>query len=281
MEWSELVESLARFGLADREAKLYLAALRRGRATARELTRDAGVDRVLGYRLLDAMRTRGLLEVTAERPRRYTPVAPADLLQRDLRGRRARLAEDEALASSLVEHLALLAGPSGDAPRYQLLVGSARVYDHLQEMIGRAQGSIDVMLTFRSLRASIQHGLQTQIAPFVGGGGQVRMLVESDPRLRPTLVRLRQATRRYRKAQIRERSPQPTRLTIVDRKEALVFLVPEAKDRHGDEVAVWTDHPSFVGGQQLFFDQMWSDPAPRPGRPPAPGAPGPPADAPS
>ena len=163
-----------------------------------------------------------------------------------------------------MEHLTLLAGPSGDAPRYQLLAGSPRVYDHLQEMVGRARESIDVMLTFRSLRASLQHGLQDRIAPFVSSGGQVRMLVEADPRLRPTLLRLRKATRRYRKAQIRERSPQPTRLTIVDRKEALVFLVPEAKDRHGDEVAVWTDHPSFVGGQQLFFDRMWAEPPPAP-----------------
>jgi sugar-specific transcriptional regulator TrmB len=271
MEWSELVETLARFGLPEREAKLYLAALRRGRATARELTRDASVDRVLGYRLLDAMRVQGLMEVTAERPRRYTPVPPAALLERDLRNRRTLLEADERTAKELVDHLSLLAGPSGDAPRYQLLVGPARVYDHLQEMIGRAHETIDVMLTFRSLRASLQHGLQTRIAPFVAGGGQVRILVEADPRLRPTLVRLRQATRKYRKAQIRERSPQPTRLTIVDRKEALVFLVPEAKDRHGDEVAVWTDHPSFVGGQQLFFDRIWTDPAAAPAAaPPVP-----------
>ncbi|MCI4335662.1 MAG: hypothetical protein L3K17_00480 [Thermoplasmata archaeon] len=276
MEWAELIVTLARFGLPEREAKLYLAALRRGRATARELTRDAAVDRVLGYRLLDAMRVQGLMEVTAERPRRYAPVPPAQLLERDLRNRRAVLQEDERVAEELRGHLARLAAPSSDTPRYQLLVGSPRVYDYLQEMIGRATESIDVMLTFRSLRESLEHGLQTRIAPFVAGGGTVRMLVEADPRLRPTLLRLRRATRRYRKAQIRERMPQPTRLTIVDRKEALVFLVSEAKDRHVDEVAVWTDHPSFVAGQQLFFDQIWSE-SPR-SEPPA-GVPKPARDA--
>src|SRR5271169_415672 len=107
MEWSELVASLARFGLPEREAKLYLAALRRGRATARELTRDATVDRVLGYRILDAMRAQGLMEVTAERPRRYAPLTPSALLDRDLRNRRTRLQEAETLAKELAEHLAL------------------------------------------------------------------------------------------------------------------------------------------------------------------------------
>jgi hypothetical protein len=27
-------------------------------------------------------------------------------------------------------------------------------------------------------------------------------------------------------------------------------------------VAVWTDHPNFVGGQQIFFDRIWAETAP-------------------
>jgi sugar-specific transcriptional regulator TrmB len=263
MEWSDLVGTMARFGLEEREAKLYLAALRRGRATASELTKEAGVDRVLGYRLLDRLRSQGLMEVTAERPRRYAPVSPTTLVERDLRSRRRRLTEDEAIAREFVEHLATqVQSPTTGAPRYQLLVGATQVYDHLQDMVGRAREGIDVMLTFHSLRASIEQGLQARIGPFVSGGGRVRMILEGDPRLRPTLARFRKVSRRHGNAQFRERSPQPTRLTIVDGKEALVFLVSEARDHHGDEVAVWTDHPKFVGGQQIFFDRIWAEAAP-------------------
>jgi Sugar-specific transcriptional regulator TrmB len=254
---------MGRFGLEEREAKLYLAALRRGRATASELTREAGVDRVLGYRLLDRLRERGLMEVTAERPRRYAPVSPTTLVERDLRSRRRRLAEDEGVARLLVDHLATqISGPTSGAPRYQLLVGATQVYDHLQDMVGRARTGIDVMLTFHSLRASIDQGLQARVGPFVAGGGRVRMILEGDPRLGPTLARFRQVTRRHENAEFRERTPQPTRLTIVDGREALVFLVSEARDHHRDEVAVWTDHPKFVGGQQIFFDRIWAEAAP-------------------
>ena len=47
MEWRELLGAMGRFGFQDREASLYLLLLRRGRATARELTREAEVDRVI------------------------------------------------------------------------------------------------------------------------------------------------------------------------------------------------------------------------------------------
>ncbi|MFZ1022748.1 MAG: helix-turn-helix domain-containing protein, partial [Thermoplasmata archaeon] len=84
MEWRDLLTALNRFGIAEREAKLYLLLLSRGRATARDLTRESNVDRVLTYRTLDAMRARGLVQVTAERPRRYVPLPPRVLFERSL-----------------------------------------------------------------------------------------------------------------------------------------------------------------------------------------------------
>jgi sugar-specific transcriptional regulator TrmB len=273
MEPSEILAHLGRFGLTDREARLYLAALRHGRATARQLAREAGVDRVLGYRLLDGMRTRGLMDITADRPRRYTPVPVESLIDRNLRGRTGALREDEEAGRTLVQHLAALTpAERTGAPRYQLLTGSDPIYDYLQEMVGRATRQIEVLLTFRSLRASVERGLPGRIGPFIARGGRVRLLIESDPRLAPTLLRLRRGIRRFQDSEIRELRPQPTRLTIVDGSEALLFLVPEAKDRHSAEVAVWTDNPAFVSGQSMFFESLWamSPPDPRsrrPGRP--------------
>jgi sugar-specific transcriptional regulator TrmB len=258
-EWNELVASLGRFGLSEREALLYLASLRRGRATARELTRDVGLDRVLGYRILDGLRARGVVEVTAERPRRFAPVDPRALVERDLRGRRATLANDERLGMGLAEALATAAAPAAaGAPRYQVLAGEGRVYDGLREMVERARERIDVMLTFRSLRSSLAHDLQGRVADFLRRGGHVRLLLEDDPRLRPTLARFRRSLRGNRRAEIRLLDPQPGRLTVVDGGEAVVFLVAAAPDRRVEEVAVWTDNPEFVSAQSQHFERSWA-----------------------
>jgi sugar-specific transcriptional regulator TrmB len=61
MEWRELLTSMDWFGFAEREAKPYLLLLRRGRATARDLTWDSRMDRVLAYRTLDARRARDVV----------------------------------------------------------------------------------------------------------------------------------------------------------------------------------------------------------------------------
>jgi hypothetical protein len=110
VEWNELVGSLGRFGLSEREARLYLACLRRGQATARELARDVRVERVVGYRILESMRARGLVEIATDRPRRFVPVDPRVLVERNLQDRRTALAEDERVAWALGEALVSSAG---------------------------------------------------------------------------------------------------------------------------------------------------------------------------
>jgi HTH-type transcriptional regulator, sugar sensing transcriptional regulator len=258
MDWNDVVASLPRFGLAEREVGLYVAALRRGRATARELTRDAGVDRVLGYRILDRMRARGLMEVTAERPRRFAPLAPELLVERSLRERRNRLAEDEGIARELTERLSAAATPAPlGASRYQILTGTQPIYAYLQEIVGRAKERVDVMITYRSLRESLNHELEGRVGDFVRRGGRFRLLLEADPRWPATFSRFRKALQRFPNAEVRLAPVQPSRLTLGDASEALLFLVPELRDRGDEQVAVWTNEPGFVAGQRRYFEAAW------------------------
>jgi sugar-specific transcriptional regulator TrmB len=258
MEWAELVGSLGRYGLSDREAALYLALVRRGQATARELTREAQIDRVLGYRMLDGLRGRGFVQVTAERPRRYVPTDPALLFERVLRERKRSLEEDERLAVELVAHLGPLAlREAHGVPRYQILSGTVQIYDFLREMIARGRGEIRTMLTYRSFRESFDLGLPARIVEFVRRGGTFRLILEDDPRLGVSLASFRRTARRFPGIEVRLLSPQPARVTLIDRTEAMLFLVPESRKRT-EPVAVWTDHPEFVEGQILHFESAWA-----------------------
>jgi sugar-specific transcriptional regulator TrmB len=272
MEWRELLGAMGRFGFQDREASLYLLLLRRGRATARELTREAEVDRVIVYRTLDSMRQRGLVQVTAERPRRYLALPPTLLFERSLTERRRVLEEDVALARELGRNLPqitqeLVAG----APRFQLITGAPAAYPILREMIGRAERELCVMLTYRSLRASMEVGTFQPLGEFARRGGAIRLLLENDPRLPLALRRFDGARRRYPKLEVRVASPQRARLTVVDQRESLVFVVPETGRDHVEEIALWTDTLDFARAQQSFFEAVWSTAAPLPVGPPPRG----------
>jgi sugar-specific transcriptional regulator TrmB len=265
MEWKGLLSAMGRFGFQDREAHLYLLLLRRGRATARELTREAEVDRVIVYRTLDNMRQRGLVQVTAERPRRYVALPPTLLFERSLTERRRVLEEDVALARELGQNLPqitqeLVAG----APRFQLITGAPAAYPILRDMIARAQRELCVMLTFRSLRASMEVGTFHPLGDFVRRGGSVRLLFEDDPRLPLALKRFEGPRRRYPKLEVRVASPQRARLTLSDQRESLVFIVPETGRDHVEEIALWTDTVDFARAEQSFFEALWSTATPLP-----------------
>jgi HTH-type transcriptional regulator, sugar sensing transcriptional regulator len=258
MERTELLRSLARFGLTDREAQLYLALLQRGPSTAPEVAREAGSDRVIAYRTLDALRARGTVTVTAERPRRYVPLPPRTLFDEHLEAKRFAVTEDEQLATALTALLPTLAERGeGDAPRFQVLPGAPGIYPLLREMVKRATSSLSVMITHGGLRRSIEYGIPAEFPRFLRAGGRFRMIVESDPRIRLALQGFSRSSRRFPRLEIRQLYPQSARVTIVDDREVLIFPVPNGHARGVQEVAIWTDNPDFIRSQSLYFDGMW------------------------
>lgn len=258
MDRKDLLRALIRFGLSDREAQLYLALIQRGPSSAPEAARESGSDRVVAYRTLDALRARGAVTVTAERPRRYVPLPPRTLFDEHLEVRRAGIAEDEKLAAVLAEMLPSQSGlGERGAPRFQVLPGSAGIYPLLREMVKRARTDLSVMITHQGLRRSVEYGISRDIPRFLRAGGRVRMLVESDPRVRNLLQGFVRSGRKYPTLEVRHLYPQSARVTIVDDREVLIFPVPNGHARGVQEVAIWTDNPDFIRSQTLYFDGMW------------------------
>lgn len=259
VRWDELFSALGRFGFAERESRLYLLLLRRGAAKVSDLTKEVGVDRVHAYRLLDAMRSRGLVQTTAERPRRYVALPPHVLFERSLFERRRALEEDVLLAQELERRLPELTSElSVGAPRFQVLTGAASVYPFLKQMVERSKRSLDVMITPRAFRDSTRFGVSRALPPFLRTGGRLRMVVELDPRIEAFVRRLRVARRKFPGIAARGLLEQRARLTIADGREAIVFLVPETGRGTVEETAVWTDNPDFVRAQQGQFDAVWN-----------------------
>lgn len=271
-ERAELIGALQKIGLSDREAALYLAALRHRGGTAPELAREAGVDRVAGYRLLEAMRAQGLVEVTLERPRRFVATRPGLLFERVLRRRRESLARDEAEVRALLGAFERFAVVDGAAPpRYQVVTGTALVEEHLREAFDRAKEEVAVLSTARGLRESLRADIHLGVGPLLERGGKFRLIAESDPRIHSLLGRFALLRERYPRAEIRLLAPQTARVTIVDRTEAILFLVPDPRLGTLEQVAVWTNHTDFVSGQAQWFEALWERAGPHLVR--APGTP--------
>jgi len=258
VKWDELLAAMSRFGFAEKESRLYLLLLRRGGAKVSDLTRDSGMDRVHAYRTLDGMRSRGLVQTTPERPRRYVALPPSVLFERSLFERRRALDEDIVLARELGRRLPeLTSAVATGVPRYQVLTGPQAIYPFLREIVQRAERTLDVMITPKAYRDSTRFGVANELPRFLKAGGRLRLLTQDDPKFDALVGTLRQSRFRKVKVEARALPAQRSRITIADGREAIQFLVPETGMDSIGETAVWTDNPDFVRAQQAHFEALW------------------------
>lgn len=257
MNGDEHLQLLIRFGLREKEARLYLALAQRGRSTASEIARAARLDRVLSYRLLDQMRERGLVDITGERPRRFSAVPTDVVVDRVLHTRDVSRKEDLRLALRLKELLPPSPGAESPSdPRFKLLQGSDRVREIQAAMMQRAVRAVDLLIPLASLSSHLRE-LREELPPLVQHEVKVRLILGFDPEAANAA---RAAGRIESNLQLRIRLlPAPSgELLIVDGREVLLYLGGEQRRARIEPTAIWSNQPEFVLGQLTAFETVWT-----------------------
>jgi len=90
---SKLIVGLQAFGLDKREARLYLASLRRGPSSVLELSRATHLPRTTIYPLLDHLVEKGVLRIGKQKNRKVYMVEEPSVLEQRLRERQATFAQ--------------------------------------------------------------------------------------------------------------------------------------------------------------------------------------------
>ena len=79
---NEIVEKLKEFGFNSYEAKVYIALLKKYPATGYEISQIADIPQSRAYDALKSLVVSKVVFSTEEKPQKYTPVAPKELMQR-------------------------------------------------------------------------------------------------------------------------------------------------------------------------------------------------------
>ena len=118
-ESSTLIEKLKTLGLTENECKVYFALLKLGAGTAVQLSREAHLQRTEIYSLMSGLVSKGLVEETIDKPKRYKPVNVRQALPRlaiRIRDRLDRIAKESEQLAAKLEGLSISANRLGDAP---------------------------------------------------------------------------------------------------------------------------------------------------------------------
>lgn len=137
-----LERDLQAIGLSDKEARVYLAALELGSATAQAIAAKATVSRPNTYVMIESLGKRGLLnEITKGTKRYFTPTAPEKLLE-IVSVQRQEVQEKEAKIQRIMPGLLELTLTAKAAPTVRVLDGRD-LWTELQEDI-LASGAVEV-----------------------------------------------------------------------------------------------------------------------------------------
>jgi len=255
MRLSEATTALEKMGLSHYEALVFVNLARAGAATAREIARATGVNRVQTYRSLESLEGRGLVEVTLDRPKRYAARAINDAFETIANEKRAELESLDAIRKSLLGVWPRLAREGREPPsvRLQVIKGRAQIYQALRRFVGTAKREVLAFTTTKGIQRSYRAGVNEILLEAMRRGVKSKLVVDIDSANSALMARV------ARYVPLRHVERQRGRFIVVDRESIFAFLVQDERTIRGEaETALWTNSPDFVRAHVEFFEQAWS-----------------------
>jgi len=255
MRLSEATTALEKMGLSHYEALVFVNLARAGAATAREIARATGVNRVQTYRSLESLEGRGLVEVTLDRPKRYAARAINDAFETIANEKRAELDSLDAIRKSLLGVWPRLSreGREPASVRLQVIKGRAQIYQALRRFVGTAKREVLAFTTTKGIQRSYRAGVNEILLEAVRRGVKPKLVVDIDSANSALMARV------ARYVPLRHVERQRGRFIVVDRESIFAFLVQDERTIRGEaETALWTNSPDFVRAHVEFFEQAWS-----------------------
>jgi sugar-specific transcriptional regulator TrmB len=148
-----IVRQLSDYGLSEKEANIYLALLRSGKARAGEIARKLQINRMIVYRVLTKLQERELVKATVEKPMKFIPVPlekALDLLIKE---------SESKLGLMRDRYDAVIRGwnnidrepAATDVLSFKIVQGRKHIYELLQSMFNSADKYIRLVTTKRDL----------------------------------------------------------------------------------------------------------------------------------
>jgi sugar-specific transcriptional regulator TrmB len=249
-------------GLGDSEAAIYVHLCLTGPAKAGDLAGALKIHRNEVYRSASRLVSRGLAEITLERPSRFSAVSPETVFETEIAARLTAVTELKSARDRVSPLLSHAQAHLDAAPRttYKVVQGRAEIYAVRDRLVESARASIDWATTFPPSvpLADISGGLDLMLKR-AKEGVALRAILRTSPATLPRVERFRGL------AQLREAPLDRTvRFVIVDGTSLLMWVVndPSESLHAREEVAIHTTAAGFVQAEALFFDQMWAKAAP-------------------
>ncbi len=250
----ERIQKLMSVGLTEYEARVYLALLDLGTATAAQVPFPSRVPRTRIYATMQQLHAKELVQILPEKPLRYK-AAPIGrylkMLSEDHRRRAQRLSSD---AAALAKEFALSPATKPEARgRFEAIYGRRNVRDRLVEMYEQAGSQIIAIGSLHS-PARILRGLGTQLEERAHIGVRAKFAFFTG---RPNEEEVRALSRVSEVRHIDFFTP-VDRHAVDGRQFLMSHPIPDDDSPYrGEDIAIWTDDSAIASAMQQMTERIW------------------------
>jgi sugar-specific transcriptional regulator TrmB len=251
---SSIISYLEDFGLTQREAKIYYVLSRLGSANANEITNAVQYNRLQTYRAIKNLLDRGLVEISLERPRRYTPLKiehAISLLEQEAANRIMQLESKKPLL--LQKWAEITDFPMSKAGyTFRIIQGSKNVFKFAIMLYESAEKEIDIIIKGNEIMRWILEGADDSLQRKTSKQIIARAITEFD------LYNTRAVERFLEICDLRHlQSLNIVPLVLIDSREVLICL--NGNVQGVPENAIWTNYPELVQMLNGFFNLSWTN----------------------
>jgi len=251
----ELVEKIkSSFNLNTYEARIWLALLMKGVATAGELADIADIPRSRAYDVLESLEKKGFVIMKLGKPIKYLAVPPTEVVERVKRRYEETISRrinelEKVKTSDLIKELDTLhksgAGSVDVSEKSGAIRGQQNIISHLESMLKEAQKHVNIVttqLTFVRDAIALKpifYELKERQIP-------VRIITPIDEGNAKYVQELMSVVEIYDAGDYRGR------IVTIDSEEVLMMLFDEKEVPSSMDIAVWLYAPSLA----KFIDEM-------------------------
>ncbi len=248
-----IVGYLKDFGLTDKEARVYLALSKMSSATSSETASATRLSPLQTYRALKVLLNHGLVEISLDRPRRYTPLNIEQAIS--LLGQEAerRLLDLESKTPLLLKAWTALGNLEAERENFafRIIQGNKNVSKFRLMLYQSAKNNVAAIMKPNELAKMVLEGADDIFQQLSFKNVTVRGLSELN---RYNVDASKKFLEFIKFHHVSHSNLVP--FVIIDGKEALCCLSRDGKDGV-PENAIWTNHPELVGIFKEVFEGLW------------------------
>lgn len=255
---SEPIDQLQKLGLTTSESKAYLAVVKSGPCTAAQIAVEAQLQRTEIYPLMSRLVSKGLVEETVDKPKRYRAsnlqVAMPNLVQETIK----RLRNLTTTAEELVARLSSLRTTTTleKRPEVRVITGWSSMQANFFELLTSAQSEVWMMAGGRQIMRSEGSVVTGLLKTISSKHLKARLIAELDE---PTARRL---MKQAHLIEIRHCEGMPSHVYGFDDNAVTIGLTTPRAKRYGQASEVLVTHPECVRVMHAFFETLWERSAP-------------------